>query len=79
MTAYPGMTDTPMTQAGIDHDGRKGVVSRIPLGDAATLARRLRTAIERRKKRFIYPGSYAFARWLPGIARWFAASLTGRP
>jgi short-subunit dehydrogenase len=74
MTAYPGMTDTPMTQAGLDVYGRKGLVSRIPLGDAVTFARRLRAAVERRKKRFIYPGFYAFARWFPGIARWFAAS-----
>lgn len=74
MTAYPGMTDTPMTQAGLDAYGRKGLVSRIPLGDAATFARKLRAAVERRDTRFIYPGFYAFARWFPSIARWLAAS-----
>ena len=72
LTAYPGMTDTPMTQAGLDVYGRKGIVARIPLGDAATFARRIRGAVLRRKKRLIYPRFYAFARWFPRIAGWFS-------
>jgi len=61
-----------MTQAGLDVYGRKGLVNRIPLGDAATFARRLRRAIARKKTRFIYPRYYAFARWFPRVARWFS-------
>jgi short-subunit dehydrogenase len=73
LTAYPGMTDTPMAQSGLDAYGRKGLAAMIPLGSTATLARRLRHAVERRRARFIYPRYYAFARWFPGISRWFAA------
>jgi short-subunit dehydrogenase len=72
MTAYPGLTDTPMTQAGLDVYGRKGLMGMIPLGDSATFARRLRRAIEKRKVRLIYPRYYAFPRWFPRISRWFA-------
>ena len=50
----------------------------IPLGDAATLARGLRRAILRRKKRFIYPRFYALARWFPRIAGWLSARLAPR-
>jgi short-subunit dehydrogenase len=78
MTAYPGMTDTPMTQGGLDAYGRKGLAAMIPLGDAATLAKGLRRAVERRKKRFIYPRFYSIARWFPRIAGWLSARLAPR-
>lgn len=78
MTAYPGMTDTPMTQGGLVAYGRRGLVAMIPLGDAATLAKGLRRAILRRKRRFIYPSFYALARWFPRIAGWLSARLAPR-
>ena len=78
LTAYPGMTDTPMAQAGLDVYGRKGLVSRIPLGDAATFARRLCNAIERRRRRLVYPRYYLFARWFPRLSRWLSARFAPR-
>lgn len=83
MTVYPGMTDTPMTQGGLDAYGRKGLAALIPLGDTATMARRLRRAIENRRARLVYPRFYALARWFPRISRWlsarFAPRLPARP
>jgi short-subunit dehydrogenase len=78
MTVYPGMTDTPMAQGGLDAYGRSGIAAMIPLGDAKILARRLRRAVERRKSRVIYPGFYALARWFPRIAGWLSARLAPR-
>ncbi len=43
-----------------------------PYGDAATLARLVRRAVERRKARIIYPRSYALARWFPPLARFLS-------
>src|SRR4029079_8776147 len=45
LTVYPGLTDTPMAQGGLDAYGRKGLAGMMPLGSAATLAKRLRRAI----------------------------------
>jgi short-subunit dehydrogenase len=78
LTVYPGMTDTPMTQGGLDAYGRKGMTRLIPLGNAATLAKRLRRAVERRRTRLIYPRYYTFARWFPLLSRWFANRFAPR-
>ena len=78
MTVYPGMTDTPMTQAGLDVYGRTGITRLIPLGDAATLARRLRRAVERRRPRLIYPRFYTLARWFPRLAQLLSARFAPR-
>jgi short-subunit dehydrogenase len=78
MTAYPGMTDTPMTQGGLDAYGRTGLAAMIPLGDAAAFARGLRRAVERRRARFIYPAFYVLARLFPRIAGWLSARLAPR-
>ena len=78
VTVYPGMTDTPMTQGGLDVYGRKGLVGKIPLGNAAAFAKRLRRAVERRRPRMIYPGFYALVLWFPRISRWFARRFAPR-
>jgi short-subunit dehydrogenase len=78
MTMYPGMTDTPMTQRGLDAYGRKGLVKLIPLGNTEALAKGLRHAVERRSRRFIYPRFYVLARWFPRIAAWLSAKLAPR-
>ena len=78
LTVYPGLTDTPMAQGGLDAYGRKGLAGMIPLGDAATLARRLRRAIERRRARMFYPRFYAVTRWFPGVSRWFGERFAPR-
>jgi short-subunit dehydrogenase len=78
MTVYPGMTDTPMAQGGLEVYGRSGIAGIIPLGDAAVLARRLRRAIKKKRARLVYPRFYAFARWFPRLTRWFAERLAPR-
>jgi short-subunit dehydrogenase len=78
MTVYPGMTDTPMTQGGLDAYGRSRLTSMIPLGDAAVMARRLRMAVARRKPRLIYPRFYAATRFLPRFWSWLSVRLAPR-
>ncbi len=78
MTMYPGMTDTAMTQSGLEAYGKKGLTRLIPLGNTAALARGLRRAVERRRARFIYPRMYTFAWWFPKLVGWFSARLAPR-
>jgi len=73
MTFYPGLTNTPMAQAGLGAYGRKGLAALIPLGDPESLARRLRRAIARRRARMFYPRFYALLRWFPRLSQWLAA------
>lgn len=76
LTVYPGMTDTPMTQGGLDRYGRSGLVKLLPLGTPAGFARTVRRSVERRSARAFYPAPYALARWFPGIARWLSTAVT---
>jgi short-subunit dehydrogenase len=78
MTVYPGMTETPMTQAGLDAYGRKGLVNLLPLGDANEMATRLVHAVARRRARFFYPRFYALARLFPRISAWLSARFAPR-
>jgi short-subunit dehydrogenase len=79
LTVYPGMTDTPMTRAGLAAYGGRGLTARIPLGDAAGFARRVRLAIERRQARLFYPRFYGVVRWFPQLSAWLAAQLAPAP
>lgn len=76
MTVYPGPTDTPMTHAGLDAYGRKGLAALIPLGRPAALAQRLRRAITRRRARLFYPRFYTLLRRFPRLSQWFAARFS---
>jgi hypothetical protein len=72
------MTDTPMTRGGMEAYGDARLKSLVPLGNAATLARRLRGAVERRRRRLVYPSFYALARWFPIVSRWLAERMAPR-
>jgi short-subunit dehydrogenase len=76
LTVYPGMTDTPMTQGGLDRYGRSGLVKLLPLGTPAGFARTVRRAVERRRARAFYPAPYALARWFPGLAGFLSRLVT---
>lgn len=78
LTVYPGPTDTPMTRGGIDVYGKEALITKLPLGDPATFARRVRAAIERRSARIFYPRIYALARWFPRISGWLARAFAPR-
>jgi short-subunit dehydrogenase len=78
LTAYPGPTDTPMTRAGLAAYGESGLVARLPLGRPDAFARRLRLAIERRRRRLVYPRFYGVARLFPRISRWVSWRVAPR-
>jgi short-subunit dehydrogenase len=70
LTVYPGPIDNGAPQATYDLYGRASVAARLPVGKAAALAKQIRLAVLRRRRRLIYPRFYAPARWLPSLVRW---------
>ncbi|MBX3274958.1 MAG: SDR family NAD(P)-dependent oxidoreductase [Sandaracinaceae bacterium] len=78
VTVYPGPIETPMARRAIDaypEDPTRG----LPVGDARTLAVRIRRAIERRHDRVIYPRAYGIARMFPGTTRWVMDHFSPTP
>ena len=70
VTVYPGPIKTAMSQQAIDsleEHWTKKLVSEAP---PEKLAAKIRLAVERRKPRVIYPGSYVPVRNVPNVARW---------
>ena len=78
---YPGPVKTAMADAAMASYGdvRAGQLAHMPTGDTATLARKVRRAVERREARVIYPGIYRLARWFPGTTRWVLDRLSPKP
>jgi short-subunit dehydrogenase len=71
VTVYPGPIHTPMSDAAYAvFGGRKGVAALLPEGKPEVLARLVRRAVARRKKRVVYPAFYVLARHFPAFARW---------
>jgi short-subunit dehydrogenase len=69
LTVYPGPVKTPMAEAAFVAFGGRENVPKVPEGTPEELARRIRRAMEKRKKRLIYPRFYVTSRWLPWLAR----------
>lgn len=71
LTVYPGPVTTDMANRA--YAAYEGAVQAkmLPEGNTTTLARRIRRAVEKRKKRIIYPRWYIVARHFPGFTRWF--------
>lgn len=66
---YPGPVDTPMARSA--YSSYPGWAKAMLLeGDADELARRIRTAVELKGGRVIYPLAYHVPRWFPTITRW---------
>jgi short-subunit dehydrogenase len=75
LTVYPGPVDTPMGRAG--YAAYPEWVSSIVIqGQPRELARRIRSAVELKQNRIVYPLPYALARWFPTITRWVLDRLT---
>jgi 2-hydroxycyclohexanecarboxyl-CoA dehydrogenase len=79
VTVYPG----PVSSA-LERRARAalagGRIARIaPVGDAAVLARRIVTALDRGQPRVIYPALYAAADRALGVTRWFTARFSPDP
>src|SRR4051794_11594764 len=67
--AIPGPVDTAVQGETRLVPGIERMLDRVPLGDAAEMARRIVTALERSKPTVIYPRRAAVAYLLPGVAR----------
>jgi short-subunit dehydrogenase len=76
LTVYPGPVATDMEVAGRARYEPGFIADRLPVGDPAVLARRLRRAAERRRPRLIYPRFYNLSRWFPTVTSWFLDSFT---
>lgn len=79
VTVYPGPVDTPMARAAYEIVPPTLAVRMMPEGTAAGLARRIRTAVERRRARVIYPWAYTVARHTPALTRIMLDALTPVP
>jgi short-subunit dehydrogenase len=69
LTVYPGPIENGSYQESYDVYGRTSIAARLPTGKAPALAREIRRAIERRKRRLFFPRLYALAWWTAPIAR----------
>lgn len=75
---YPGPVDTPMARSA--YGEYPGWTKALLLeGDAGELARRIRTAVELKGGRIIYPLIYNVPRWFPTITRWVINRLAPNP
>ena len=70
LEAVPGPVDTAVQGETRLAPGIDRMLSRVPLGDAGEMARRIVRAIERRRAHVIYPRRAALAYHLPSVARW---------
>jgi short-subunit dehydrogenase len=70
MEVLPGPVDTAVQGETRLAPGIERMLKRIPLGDAATMARRIADGLERRRKRVIYPRQALVAYYLPALVRW---------
>jgi short-subunit dehydrogenase len=70
LTVYPGPVHTPMADANFATMD-PSVARMAPTGDAATLAKLVARAVEKRKPRLIYPRIYTVTRLFPWLARWY--------
>jgi short-subunit dehydrogenase len=72
VTVYPGPIRTDMDTASRRVLDDTFFARTAPVGSADVLARKIRIAVERRRARIIYPGTYALSRMFPGLSRWIA-------
>jgi short-subunit dehydrogenase len=79
LTVYPGPIINGGPQEAYDVYGRESVAGKMPVATAAQIAVELRRAIERRKRRLIYPRFYALTWWINAFARWVVGRFTPRP
>jgi uncharacterized protein len=70
LEAIPGPIDTAVQGETRLAPGIERMIDRVPMGDAAEMARRIARALERRRDRVIYPRRTAVAYVAPALARW---------
>jgi short-subunit dehydrogenase len=79
VTVYPGPVDTPMARAGYAAYPESPMLRVLPEGIPSELARLIRSAVDLKRARVIYPWPYSILRYFPAVARWFLDRLTPRP
>jgi len=78
LEAIPGPVDTAVQGETRLVPGIDRMLGRVPLGDAAEMARRIVTALERGRAHVIYPRRTAVAYHLPSVARRDTRRLAGK-
>jgi short-subunit dehydrogenase len=73
---YPGIIATGMADAATGKYESSAVLRAQPVATAAQLAKAIRTAIEKKRERLIYPRFNAVARWFPAQTRWVMDRFT---
>lgn len=70
LTVYPGPVKTPMEDQVRDQlGGDLGMGDRLPNGKPEELAIKIDEALNKRKRRLVYPGFYASALWFPLVGQ----------
>src|SRR3954471_17448568 len=78
LEAIPGPVDTAVQGETRLVPGIERMLDRVPLGDAAEMARRIADALQRGRATVVYPRRAAVARWLPVLARADTRRLAAR-
>jgi short-subunit dehydrogenase len=76
VTVYPGPVESAMEAAARTHYEESAVMGGLPTGKPELLARRIASAVERRRPRVIYPRVYVLSRLFPGLTRWVTDRMT---
>lgn len=80
LTVYPGPVATAMAEEAYGkYDATASWVRWMPTGRADRLARKIRKAVERKRKRIVYPAVYAIARWFLPATRFVMDRFAPRP
>ena len=72
LTVYPGPIDTPMGQRNFDQFDNPAVVRKAPTGDTVTMARLILRALEKKRRRVIYPRIYKLNWFIRSFAHFLA-------
>jgi short-subunit dehydrogenase len=78
LEAVPGPVDTAVQGETRLIPGIGRMIDRVPLGDAAVMARRIARALERGAARVVYPRTAALPLVLPGVVRRYARRQVAR-
>ncbi len=70
VVVYPGPITTPMAEAAFAKMGGREKLGKVPEGSPEELARLVRSAVEHRAARVIYPRSYSIGYLAPWFFRW---------
>lgn len=79
ITVYPGPIATEMLRTATAGYPATRAVTSLPAGSPAALAHRIRRAIERRRRRVIYPRVYTLFRYFPWVVRRLLDRFTPAP